>query len=257
MRRRALSLSVIVAALAIAACGSSPAKKAPPKPKTVSASVIADAANKAAAEQGYAFNLSATVSASQFKGTASVTGSGSFQADKLEGSLHVDVTPPGSLALVGSIKTEVIVTGGKLYVQVPPGLSQLLPGSKPWLGADLPALPKADGSTLTPSAAFKALAAASTGTALDFGSATVNGESTTHYRETLQASKSESVILDMWIGSDGLPVQIEAHGAAMGATGHLIVTLTGYGTQTVPAAPAASQTGDLASVISQVAGSGL
>lgn len=234
-----------------------PAKKAPPKPKTVSASVIADAANKAAAEQGYAFNFSATVAAKQLKGSAAVTGSGSFQANQLAGSLHVDVTPPGSLSLVGSIKTEVIVTGGKLYVQVPPGLSQLLPGGKPWLGADLPALPKQDGSTLTPSGAFKALAGASTGTALDLGSAMVNGQSTTHYSETLKASTTSSVILEMWIGSDGLPVQIEAHGGAMGATGHLIVTITAYGAQQVPPAPAASQTGDLVSVINQVAGSGL
>lgn len=258
MRFRAIPLGAVVAALILAGCGGS----SHPQPKRVSAAVIARAADSAAAQPGYAFTFAGRLSARALGGVASASGSGSLAADSLTGTLHLRLTLPGELSLVGALKTEAILTGGRVYVQVPGGLAKLLPGGRPWLGASFADLAGLAGlsvtggvNSITPAAGLRELASESTGTALDYGPAKVAGVTTTHYRETFKESGKTTVALDAWIAANGLPRQLAVTFAGSAGSGRVTVDLTGYGTQPTPQAPPASQTGSLTSLISELGSS--
>lgn len=262
MRGRALPLGAVLTALTIAACGgsSTPAHK-DPKPKTVSASVIAAAAKKAAAQPGYAFKLTASIDVSQLGGAAGITGSGTLAARRLAGELKLQVSPSGNLGLLGTLQTKAIVTRGHVYLRVPGNLAKLLPGDTPWLSASLDQLAGSAGSgaavlaQLTPRVALKTLAADSIGTADDLGAATVAGQQTTLYRERLTGSTLATV--EVWIAADGLPQQLAVVYDHSRDSGHLTVLFTGYGRQPSPTVPPAAQTGNLTSVLNGITQSGL
>lgn len=261
MRAKALALGAVLAAVVIAGCGGSSPKKSV-QPTTVSASLLAHAASRAASQSGYAFNLNVYVSATQIGGSATATGTASVLAGSPSGTLNLHVTPPGNLAALGSLKTTVIITGGKLYVQIPSSLANVIPNVKPWLSAPLSGLAGQLGQTIpglsstSPSHVFKMLASASTGKAQSFGSATIAGQKTTHYREQITTgSSSQPVRLDMWVDSSGLPRQITANFKSSSDQVHATLTFTSFASQTAPKPPA--QSGSLSAVVGQALKSGL
>lgn len=261
MRVRPLAFGAALAAVVIAGCGSSSASK-PVKPKTVSASAIAHAAALAAAKPGYAFNLNANISATQIGGTASASGTASILANKPAGALDLHVTPPGSLAALGALATKVIVTDGKLYVQIPSSLANVIPNVKPWLSAPLSGLASQAGQSVagltstSPQQVFKLLAKDSTGKAESYGTATIAGQKTTHYREQLSTGTSSNpVTVDMWIDSSGLPRQVAASFKSTNDTVDATMTFTSFSAQSAPSAP--KQSGSLTALIGKALKSGL
>lgn len=263
MRARALALSAVLTAVVIAGCGSSSAAKKVVKPTTVDASVIAHAAAKAATQPGYAFNLDANISATQIGGSASATGTASVLANRPVGALNLHVTPPGNLAALGSLATKVIITDGKLYVQIPSSLANVIPNVKPWLSATLSDLASQAGQTIpgltssSPQRVFTMLAKDSTGKAQSFGTETIAGQKTTHYREKLSTgSSSKPLTVDMWVAdSTGLPRRIRAAFDSTSDTVRATLTFTSFSVQSSPTAP--KQSGSLSALISQALKTGL
>jgi hypothetical protein len=272
VRRVALPVCAALAgcALIVAGCGGSAASAAKHKTRLskprhhavlVSASVIAKAAQLSAAQPGYAVTLSLSVDSSLLGGVASATGRGSFDAQG--GELYATLMLPGVLALVSPLSTPVIVTDGTAYVEVPQVLAADLPGVKPWLSVSLTGAGELLGlpatalsGSLTPRTILDALATDSTGKATLTGPKLIDGNATTGYRELVrQFGAGHSV--DVWIDAKtGLLSRIAFNSAGHGSASQAgaEVDFTGYGAQSVPAPPPASQVGSLGAALKQAAG---
>ncbi len=264
MRRLALLCSAVLAVLLVAGCGgsSSPAHKHKKKHTTehhavvVSAATIASSASKAAAEPGYAVDLSLSIDSSALDGTASATGSGVFDAQG--GNLHLALKLPGIFALLNPLRTTAILSAGNAYLKVPSNIAAQLPKVKPWLVVDLAGGARALGlsanaltGTLTPHAILEALATHSSGDISPLGSTFINGTGVKEYKEQVPLLGSDAKV-DVWIDpSTGLLSQVAFSFSSQGGVNQASarITFDGYGKQTLEPVPPVSQTGGLSAAI--------
>jgi LppX_LprAFG lipoprotein len=228
VRRLAVSCSLLLA-LVPAACGgggsqSPSTEQADSTSEAPAAQAILAAGQKTSASQSARVAFRATFTGAT---DGEMTGEGVIADHK--GRLTMDL---GGLAGLGSGQAEIVFDGLVYYVKLPPGSGVQLPAGKEWFKLDVAKLGRSQGLDLSqlgqlnqgdPSQALDLLQGASR----DFhrvGSAEVRGESTTHYKGTidlqqvvaeaapdvkevyrrlLQLSGADTVPMDVWIGDDG------------------------------------------------------
>jgi hypothetical protein len=254
VRRLALPTFIAAVALLVCACGGSAIQVHTTRKKSVtahradptfvSAAVIAKAAKLTAAEPGFALDVTGNATISGLQGKVSFSGSGAFNATG-GGDLHVSVDLPGLFSLVSPIKTQVVVAGSNVYAELPQSLLSELGTSIPWVfvslseaGQELGLPADALATGFAPRTLLNLVAADSTGKADAEGSAQVNGQSTTLYKEELPAL-GDSDWLDAWVDPNtGLLSQLQFTYARTGR-GQLTATIsfTGFGAQALPPTP--------------------
>jgi hypothetical protein len=196
MRLRALAGAVLAAGLLAAGCGSSSSSSGSAQVPTVSLTRAADVSSAAA---GYkvALTLHETIPNA---GAIVASGTGSFSLNPHQGSMALQMTlPPG--AGLSTLKMQMVLDKGNIYMKFPPALASKLPGGKPWVYINLAQAGKAAGlsglgSLLNSSSSFSNpgqylnfLRATTNGSVKDLGQATVNGVSTTHYHAKVDLTK--------------------------------------------------------------------
>jgi len=134
-----------------------------------------------------------------------ITGEGSFDFAERVGALTMDLS---SLGLPGaSGQADLILTGDVLYMKLPPSLMGLggLSASKPWLRIDLQTVGGQAGVNLSslqqvgssdPTSALNYLEGVSASDIETVGEAEVRGESTTHYRVTVDLERAKAQVAD-------------------------------------------------------------
>jgi hypothetical protein len=184
----------------------------------------------------------------------------------------------------GSAELRFLQEGGDPVVYLSaPFLSSRLPGAPAWIRLDLQQASEAMGKDLNgllaqagqnPAQVLDMLRAS--GEVVEVGTETVNGESTTHYRATIDLAKAADQLgpdaqamlkrlsaagapttfpVDVWIGDDGLVrrVVLDESFSANGQSGGAKVTLdlSDYGTPVDVTAPPSADTLDLTGLASQ------
>ena len=199
-----------------------------------------------------------SVSATTAAGSLSAQGA----ADLTNGNATFTVTLPASLGT-----TQVLSTGGTVYVQVPSALTSFT-GGKPWVSVSAAAT--SSGSPVGFDATWlmdwlKSIAGPVTVVSTD---QTVHGDATTEYSATidlskvaanapseLQPSTSQTVPVHIWVDSANrlreLTASFDATGtpAASLGTADVTVELWGFGTPVQVNAPPADQVGDATNLL--------
>ncbi len=262
-----VALALLCAAAAVAGCGVQ---------KTLDP--VAAAATKTQNAGGA--KLAMTVGVTADGKTFDVTANGVF--DKEQGDLTMDLPDP-----VGQAEIRYLQESGDpvMYLNMP-FLSSRLPIGQSWVKLDLEKTGKSLGVDLSqlmgqsgqnPSDVLDMLRAS--GSVQEVGTETVNGDSTTHYRVTIDLAKTagqlgdraqqlvqsliaqgapSSIPVDVWVGDDGLVRKLTLD-ESLAAQGHsaevkLDLELSDYGTAVNVTAPAADQTFDLTSLLGRFAG---
>lgn len=191
------------AGVLLAGCGgsSSSSKSA----ATVPSGTITRAAYVSSAASGYKLVLSVN----ETVGTQRVltTGSGSFSATKHAGAMTLRTSLPAGLgAPTGGLREDVVISGGTVYMKLPPFITSRLPGAKPWLKLNLAALGQKTGlsglssltggssSTTNPGQFLDYLRATSSGSVQNLGPATIDGIKTTHYHGEIDLAKLPNAV---------------------------------------------------------------
>jgi hypothetical protein len=222
--------------------------------------------------------------------TFDVTANGLF--DKDQGDLTMDLSgalgAAGLKGADGSVELRYLQEGGDpvMYLNMP-FLSSRLPIGQSWVKLDLEKAGKSLGVDLNqlmgqagqdPSDVLEMLRAS--GSVQEVGTETVNGDSTTHYRATIDLAKAAgqlddraqqlvqsliaqgapaSIPVDVWVGDDGLvrKLTLDESLAAQGQSAEvkLDLEISDYGTDVNVSAPPADQTFDLTGLLGQFAGS--
>jgi hypothetical protein len=207
--------------------------------------------------------------------------------DQSEGDLTMDLSDalaaagqPGS----GKVELRYRQESGDtvLYLNMP-ALTSRLPGSPSWVRLDLQQAGSALGVDLnqlltqggqSPSDVLDLLRAS--GSVTEVGTETVNGDSTTHYKASIELAKATddlgasaramvqrlidagapaAIPVDVWVGDDGLvrKLTLDESVSMQGHTGDvkLDLELSDYGTSVVVAAPPPDETLDLSGLLSQ------
>jgi hypothetical protein len=280
MRARgiALGLALLGAVVALAGCGFQ---------KTVDP--VAGAATKT--ENAGGAKVAMTVGLDGPGGQSfSLAANGVF--DQGEADLTMDVSSLLAAANLpssdGSIEVRYLQESGDpvLYLNAP-FVSTMLPGGKPWLRLDLQQAGKSLGLDLNqlmgqanqnPAQVLDLLRAS--GSVEKVGTETVNGDSTTHYKATIDLSTAagkvgadaqamvqhlidqgapSTIPVDVWIGDDGLVrrLTLDESVAKAGQAGavHLTLNLSDYGTAVNVSAPPSGDTLDLTALAAQAASS--
>ncbi len=260
-------------ALLLGACGASAphhrsgagaggsARAAERAPRTLSARVIAVAAQRTAAQPGYTVSLQLSFESERLGGQLSASGSGSFGA--AGGRAHVTLGLPGLLELMSPLTTRAVLAGGTLYVRVPRSVAAQTLGVPRWVAlspADAASLVGVSAGSLSallsPRQALLALAAESRGRARYLGPQTLAGVATAHYRES-HAVPGASLTADVWVvPRSGLLRRVRLEYAAAGGTtqGLLQVDFSAYVGVSAAPAPPASQVGSAGSLLRQLSG---
>jgi hypothetical protein len=259
MKIVALALAVLAAAVALVGCGAQNV-----------IDPVAAAATKSQDAGGAKVSLRVAVDAPSF-GSTVVTADGAF--DQQQGELTLDLSDVASqLPLSGLDQVKAIYAtenGGPVLYVGASGLANVLPGGKQWVRVDLQKAASAAGVDLSQvlgqagsnPADLLAMLRAS-GDVTTVGPDTVDGTPVTHYRasidleqaltqkgvphdavQTLLDSGAPSTLpVDVWIGDDGLPRQVEASFTGHdGTTATLTVKLSDWGSQVTVDTPPADQ----------------
>jgi hypothetical protein len=263
MRKHALVL--VVAPLALAACGGGSSSM---QPKLDPVAYVKHAASKTAAMPSEHMVMSGSVSAGPM--AIKMTGSGDFSNTAKQGQMSA------AMSLMGrNIRMEEILAGTTIYMQSPMFSSQL-PSGKTWMKLDLQKLGQAQGidfSSLmsqSPAQGLKRLEAA--GSVKSLGTETIDGVATTHYQVTNldisklpQGTKIEALAhpkygpIDVWIGKSDGYVYRESMSLTYGMSGQsasmsMTVNLSKFGEAVHVAVPPASETVDFTSLANLGAG---
>ncbi len=189
-------------AMMLSACGGSS-----PKPTvTVPASTLTRAAYVSSGASGYkmAMTVRETVGADRIL----TTGSGSFSVTAHAGAMSLQTSLPASVGdpALSSLREQVVINGGTVYMKLPPVVTSKLPGGKPWLELNLAALGQKAGlpglssltggtsSTTNPGQFLDYLRATSGGSVENLGSATINGIKTTHYHAEIDLTRLPNAV---------------------------------------------------------------
>jgi len=261
--------AVMLAVLAVAGCTghgtsdpqSSPAKTAHGDSATLSA--VAAAMNKASAAG--TVTMSGTTSSST-DGTATLTG-------------EVEFSPVAEMSLTSRLEGESLSTiyiGSVVYLNYPALSAEF--GNKPWIEMDLSkasalgslsAIP-VSAVTYNPVSSIAALVASGAATKVD--TASVDGQPVVHYRGTLdtsqlpqqagsvpdltaaqlssltqvlQQSGTSSETVDLWVGANGLPVEVKSVVQTLLGETTSDLHLSGWGQQVKIGAPPSSEVYDV------------
>ena len=261
-----LGLALSCTAVALAGCGVS---------KTIDP--VASAATKTQNAGGV--KVAMTVATTAGGRSFTVDANGAF--DKDQGQLTMNL--PGS---GGTAEVRYLTESGDpvVYVNVP-ALSSQLPGGKSWLRLDVAKAGQALGVDVAqlmnqagqnPADVLDMLRAS--GSVDEVGTETVNGESTTHYKATIDLKQAagkigdraqqmvqhliaegapSSLPVDVWIGDDGLVRKLAMNesfaAGGSSAAANLSILFSDYGTDVSVTAPPAEQTLDLTALASQFA----
>jgi hypothetical protein len=195
-------VSVGGVAMLLGACGGSS-----PKPvATVPAAALTRAADISSGASGYkmAMTVRETLGAERIL----ITGSGSFSVTKHSGAMVMQTSLPASVGngAPSSLREQVVINGGTVYMKLPPVITSKLPGGKPWLELNLAALGQKAGlpglssltggtsSTTNPGQFLEYLRATSGGSVENLGPATINGIKTTHYHAEIDLARVPNAV---------------------------------------------------------------
>ena len=247
MRRFAYAVPLLAVPLAAAACGGSKSGSSSTAalPDDPVAAVKGAAAKTAQAGSEHMHVVGRVVAGGQ---TVTFNGSGDFDTQKHLGSLSGDFSVGG---LNGAI--DEITSGTDSYLKSEL-LTAFLPAGKTWVKIDLAKAAKAQGMDITsvfsqdPTTALTQLQALRDVRKL--GTATVAGETTTHYRARLDLAKLKDVAqtgtgrYDVWIGEDGYVHRVKAIVTTGGATSTLTTDLSEFGKDVSVTVPKPAETFD-------------
>jgi hypothetical protein len=264
--RIALALALLAAAVALAGCGVE---------RTIDP--VAAAATKTANAGGV--KVAMTVGTTADGKSFTVNANGAF--DKDQGELTMDLPGAGGTAEIRYLEE----SGDPVVYMNMPALSSQLPGGKSWIRLDVAQAGKALGVNVdqlinqagqNPADVLDMLRAS--GSVDEIGTETVNGESTTHYKATIDLQKAAGKLgdraqqavqnliaqgapsalpVDVWVGDDGLvrkltmDESLSAGGSS--AAVNLSILFSDYGSDVNVTAPPADQTLDLTALASQIA----
>jgi len=194
--------------------------------------------------------VAAAMNKADAAGTVTMTGTTSSGTDgnaALTG--QVEFSPASELSMTSRLKDQSLSTifvGTSVYLNYP-SLSAVL-GGKPWAKIDLSkasalgALSPIPVSTVTYDPVSSIAALVASGAVTEVGTASVDGQQTTHYRgtlttsqlsqqsgsatrltaaqlsaltQTLQQSGTSSETVDLWVGANGLPVEVKSVAQAL------------------------------------------
>jgi hypothetical protein len=222
-----LTLLLLVAPLALAACGGGKST-ATPNTKVDPLAYVKQSASKTAELKSEHMTMSATISAGPTNLT--MTGSGDFANTTKQGQMDAAVAVAGH-----NVQMHEVVDGTTIYMNSPIFASRL-PGGKTWLKIDMQKAGSKlgiDYSSLmgqSPTSALKQLEAA--GSVKSLGTETIDGTETTHYQVTNldlskipQAAKLEALAhpkygpIDVWIGKKDSYVYRESFSFTYSAAG--------------------------------------
>ncbi|MFJ7962466.1 hypothetical protein [Streptomyces sp. NPDC096324] len=226
-----------VAMLAASACGAQGVTTAARAADKADLAALTRAANKTE-------NLgSAQVTMSTETGAGRVTMDGTYSwGNGLAFDVKVDARSVQMQALTKSAKIRMLVVGGDYYYDIDPQPSGSLKG-KEWAKIDGSAVnggPGFGGGSGSPLAYIKSLKIS--GSVVDLGKETVNGQSTTHYRASIDPSGANgSMTTDIWVNAQDLPVRIKQVSASATAT----TDYRSFGATASIQAPPAAETGSL------------
>lgn len=243
MRRCVLALVPVLAALALAACGSG-SDAAVSAEGDPSNSVLAAAASNATGAGSSKVDFTVTTQVPQHEGPVTLSGEGAFDYEAGRGRLAYDLgdlfAALGQTAPGADEPVEIILDGNVFYMKF--GLlSSLVPGVKPWIKFDLESLAQQEGFDLGglqsinqgyPSQMLEYLRAA--GSVEELGAEEVRGVETTHYRgvvdfdravelapaelrdrvrqsieELEESSGLTELPVEVWIDGEGRPARIQ------------------------------------------------
>jgi uncharacterized protein YdeI (BOF family) len=256
MRRAALAL-LVLAPLALAACGGGSKKNAGATELTPVA-YVKQAAHKTAAAASEHMTLKGTVAVQGQ--VVTVSGGGNFDNASKTGAMHVDFNVGG---LTGGI--DEIIHGTTIYMKSPL-FSAVMPSGKSWMKIDLQRALQSRGidfSTLGSQDPTTTLAQLQRiGTVTEVGDEDVGGTATTHYRAHIDLAKAQQGArikaltnatygpIDVWIGKDDglvrrlkLVLSVAPNGAAE-QTISITTEFSDFGKAVRVALPAASETFD-------------
>jgi hypothetical protein len=206
MRRGILAARSLAAvggvAMLLGACGGSS-----PKPvATVPAAALTRAADISSGASGYkmAMTVRETLGAERIL----TTGSGSFSVTTHSGAMVTQTSLPASVGngAPSSLREQVVINGGTVYMKLPPVITSKLPGGKPWLELNLAALGQKAGlpglssvtggtsSTTNPGQFLEYLRATSGGSVENLGPATINGIKTTRYHAEIDLARVPNAV---------------------------------------------------------------
>jgi hypothetical protein len=193
---------------------------------TTPTNAVAEAAQVTARQPGAQVTMTQTVSVGTARQPVTVTGSGFVDPRDGSGELTLDLSRiPGLSTLPAPATETVLFRSGVVYLNIP-FLTSVLPPGKTWIEVNVDQAAKAAGLNLSrlsptsgdPSQYLKYLYAGAS--VKKVGDATVDGESTTHYQETIELSKVLSrfsgstrstlaaALHQITGGRDSLPVQV-------------------------------------------------
>ncbi len=196
MRLRALAGVVLAAGLTAGGCGSSSSSSGSAQVPTVALTRAADVSSAASGFK-FALTMHETIPSA---GAIVTNGTGSFSPDSHQAAMAMQMTlPPG--AGLSTLKMQMVLDKGNIYMKWPPALASKIPGGKPWVYINLAQVGKATGlsglgsllnsssSFSNPSQYLNFLRAATGGSVKNLGPATVNGISTTRYHAKVDLTK--------------------------------------------------------------------
>jgi hypothetical protein len=203
MRRKILITGV--GALAILALGGCGASSSQPTGQTISLTRAAYVSGSAKGSR-VLMTMQETIPG---VGQVNMTGNGSFSTTPRAGSMAMRMSLPSAAAAqagLGTLRMQMVIVPGTLYMKLPPQITSKIPGGKPWWKIDLAKVGKLAGvpglSTLMsgtsslndPGQYLDFLRATSSGSVENLGSATVNGVQTTHYRAKIDLAKLPNAV---------------------------------------------------------------
>ena len=270
--------AAMLAVLAVAGCSGGGTSSPHSSSAAATASNSADAAVLSA--------VAASMNKADAAGTVTISGttaSGTDGAATLAG--QVEFSPVPQMSMTSKLEGQTLSTifvGTLVYLNYPALSAEL--GGKPWAEIDLSkasalgALSPIPLSTVTYNPVNSIAALVASGAVTKVGTASVDGQQTTHYRGTLNASqlpqKSGSVAhltaaqlssltqvlqqsgtssetVDLWVGANGLPVEVKSVARTLDSETTSDLHLSGWGQAVKIGAPPSSEvydmTGQLAS----------
>jgi len=212
-----------------------------------------------------------------FTMTASVAGTGLVESGTLTTTKPLRGVLTMNIPQLG--QSEIRLVGDSFYMHSPALAAHL---GKPWVKMDLAMTGKLSGLNLKqlfdqasqagPAGTLALLSKA--GTITRAGSDTIRGAVATHYTGTINLTKAlhelspalasqlgplvsqlgvKDISIDLWIGADALPVRaVESYDSSVGHS-RVQIDFTAYNVPVRVAVPPASQTVDLASVLTKLA----
>lgn len=240
---RALALLLLVAPLALVACGGGTSSSS--EVKLTPTAYVKQAAQKSSSAGSVHMKLKGSVAVSGQ--SVILNGAGDFE--KQDGSFQLDFNAGG---LSGTVNA--VIQGTVLYVRSPL-FSDALPKGKTWLRLDLTKQAKAQGLDLTTLAAqdpSQTLARlTSLGDVKDLGTEQVDGVDTTHYRGHLAKPTAGQPAgpFDVWVGKDdGYVRRVQFAAGAADSPTRITMDLSDFGKDVTITVPSAAETADATSL---------